>query len=225
MAMIMCMIMVVASMCMITSATVFSAEEKADTVTDEISESKAETEESSTTVETTVVTLETAEETTTTKAETTTLEDVGAAIRKGLKVKVRDIVYFGDTIKLYDLDGNTIYVNPGDYMYIVGVDDANQRFRVITSRGKYSGTPHLKYEDAKEYELMMFCISNEGFVVGDLNLDGHVNACDLTQMKRMLIYSLHDDPLQNDLADFNDDGKVSLADVIKLQKWLLRIEK
>jgi hypothetical protein len=194
-------------------------------VTDEISESKGETEESSTTVETTVVTLETAEETTTTKAETTTLEDVGAAIRKDLKVKVRDIVYFGDTIYLYDLDENIVQANPGVHIYIVGVDDKNQRFRALASEGNYVGTLHLKYEDVKNAELWTFFLSHDGFVVGDINYDGRVNACDLTLMKRYLIYNLEKDALLYVLSDFNDDGCLTLADAVKLQKWLLRIEK
>ena len=222
MAMIMCMIMVVASMCMITSATVFSAEEEADTVTDEISESKAETEESSTTVETTVVTLETAEETTTTATETTTLEDVGAAIRIGLDVKVRDCVAFYNVTKVYDAEGNVFYVDVGRQISIVGIDDANQRFRVLAPDAipQSDNVKYLLYADSgKGLDIL----SHEGPVVGDLDFDGCINAKDLTWMKRYMLYGWTRD-IQKKLADMNADGEISISDLISLQKWLLGIK-
>lgn len=218
MAMIMCMIMVVASMCMITSATVFSAEEKADTVTDEISEGKAETEESSTTVETTVVTLETAEETTTTKAETTTLEDVGAAIRKDLKVKVRDVIYFDDGGYLCDVDGNWRRTKSGWNIWIVGIDDKNQRFRV--------DVPKMRNEENKVFYLLYadtedaIGVSHQGYVVGDLDYDGKVNAKDFTLLKRILMYG-EDDKILNLMSDWNADQKVDMSDLVLMQRWLL----
>ena len=150
--------------------------------------------------------------------------EAGAALRKSLEVKVGDIIYFGDTICLYDTDGNKVYVNPGDYMYLVGIDDDGQRFRVVTSKGRYSGTLHLNYEDAKDFELMTFFISHDGFVVGDLNYDGVVNVFDLCLMKRGYINGWND-PLKETLADMDDDAKITVADIVWLQKWLLGIPK
>ena len=124
--------------------------------------SHAEAEGTSLSAETTEATLAATEG-------TAALEEEGAALRESLKVKVGDIIYFGDTICLYDTDGNKVYVNPGDYMYLVGIDDDGQRFRVVTSKGRYSGTLHLNYEDAKDFELMTFILSHDGFVVGDIN--------------------------------------------------------
>ena len=164
-----------------------------------------------------------AETTEATATETAALEG-GAALRESLEVKVGDIIYFGDTICLYDTDGNKVYVNPGDYMYLVGIDDDGQRFRVVTSKGRYSGTLHLNYEDAKDFELMTFFISHDGFVVGDLNYDGVVNVFDLCLMKRGYINGWND-PLQETLADMNDDSQVTVTDIVWLQKWLLGIPK
>lgn len=150
--------------------------------------------------------------------------EAGAALRESLKVKVGDIIYFGDTICLYDTNGNVVYVNPGDYMYLVGIDDDGQRFRVVTSKGRYSGTLHLNYEDAKDFELMPFILSHDGFVVGDLNYNGVVNVFDLCLMKCGYTNGW-DNIVDEALADMNDDSQVTVADLVWLQKWLLGIPK
>jgi hypothetical protein len=121
---------------------------------------------------------------------------------------------------LYDTDGNVVQADPGVSIYIVGVDDENQRFRALASEGSYVGTIHLNYEDAKNAELYTFFLSHEGFVVGDLDFDQRVDVFDLCLMKRYFIYGW-DDSLKETLADMNDDAEVTIADLVWLQKWLL----
>ena len=221
MAMIMCMIMVVASMCMITSATVFSAEEKADTVTDEISESKAETEETSTSVETTVATSVTTEETTTTATETTTLEDVGAAIREDLEAKVRDIVVFDNNAQVYDVEGKSFTIDEGWKVWIIGIDDEKQRFRVQIPKLTPTGDKvmYLMYADAPNAVV----ISHDGHVVGDLDSNGSINAKDFTLMKRYFLYGWQNSTNKL-LADMSSDGEVTIKDLVLMQRWLLGIK-
>ena len=222
MAVVMCVIMVVASTCMITSATVFSAEEKTVTVTDEISESKVETEESSTTVETTVVTLVTTEKATTTDAETTNFEDVGAAIRAGLGIKVRDIVVPASYTMLYDAKGNQYQPTPGSLIWITAIDDVNQRYRVFAPDNKETdfNALYLKYEDASNAML----ISHKGMLIGDIDFDGTINAKDMTLMKRGLIYGWESDEKAFYMSDWNADGEVTIKDLKMMQNWLLGVK-
>ena len=220
MAMIMCMIMVVASMCMITSATVFSAEEKADTVTDEISESKVETEESSTTVETTVATSVTTEEATTTTAETTSLEDVGAAIREELGIKIKDVVYFNEVVELKDSKGKSKETEANELIWLVGIDDLNQCFRVYVPRlNTVLSTKiyYLNYNNCSEAKLKL---DEDGMVIGDIDFNGRINAKDLTLMKRGMIFGWNGSESYL-MADMDADGFVSVADLVLIQKWLL----
>lgn len=189
------------------------------------SASAAETEDFPVSVETTVVSTTAVEETTTTTTETTSLEDVGAAIRQGLKVKVRDVIYLGDRIDLCGKNKENVRVEAGESIYVVGFNDAKQMFRVIAGESDYVGTLCLSYDDVKEAETYTFFVSHDGLVIGDLDLNARVNACDLTRMKRKLLYGWdEDDRLLYTLSDMNDDGEVSIADAIKLQKWLLCIK-
>ena len=146
--------------------------------------------------------------------------EMGADLRKSLKVRVSDIVNFGDRIYLYDRDENIIQADAGENLYIVGIDDENQQFRVIASEKDYAGILHLKYEDVKEPYIM----SHEVLVVGDLNYDGVVDVFDMCLMRRGYIHGW-DDGLKEYLADMNDDGDFTVADLVWLQKWLLGVIK
>ena len=210
---VMCAIVFVSTTIMITSMTAFSAEDSAT----------VEKELSSISTETTVASSETDEESTTTTAETTSIEDVGAAIRESLDVKVMDAVCFDSGTNLYDYDGTPLWSKPGWILWIIGCDDANQRFRVWAPKVKGTTTEsrvmYLKYEDAtKGYALE----EQERLVVGDINKDGRINAIDLTILKRALIYGWNsNDTLTYALADINADGEVKINDAIFQLRWLL----
>ena len=208
---------------MILSANDSYAENSATTETEVASTSAAaETEVASTSVETTVVSEVSTDETTTNMTDTTSLEDVGAAIRETLDIKVRDIVIFDDVAQLYDAEGNTLYIDCGWSVWIIGVDDANQRFRVqspeLTPNGEQA--TYLLYSDAPKAVI----VSHEGHVVGDIDYSGSVNAIDFTLMKRYMIKGWKNDT-KRILADWNADAKVDMKDLVMMQHWLLGIIK
>ena len=208
---------------MIISAKSTYAEGSASTETEvNFVSAKANAEETEETVETTVVSSTTIDETTTTEAETTSLEDVGAAIREGLEVKIRDVVTFYRMVRLYDSDGNMYYPESGTMVLIVGIDDTNQRFRVqspnVTPYGEFA--TYLLYSDATKATL----ISHDGYIIGDVDCDGCINAKDFTFMKRGLLYGKWEDKMMEFLADWDGDSDVTIKDLILMQRWLLGIK-
>ncbi len=172
--------------------------------------------------ETTVDLTETTEETTTTTVEPTP-KDVGAAIRLGLDVKVQDCVAFYNVTKVYDAEGNVYYVDVGRQISIVGIDDVNQRFRVLAPDAipQSDSVKYLLYADTSKG---LDILSHEGPVVGDLDFDGRVDVFDMCLMRRGYIYGWNRN-IQEKMADMNADGEVSIADLIWLQKWLLGVIK
>jgi len=60
--------------------------------------------------------------------------------------------------------------------------------------------------------------------VGDLNGDNRINSTDLTLMKRYILKSIEDLPVEDDLwaADINGDGKINSTDYTYLKKYLLQ---
>ena len=154
---------------------------------------------------------------------TETDEEVGKAVRQSLEVKVADAVCFDSGTKLYDYDGTSLWSKPGWLLWIIGCDDANQRFRVWAPKVKGATTEsrvmYLKYEDAKKGNALE---EQESLVIGDLYRDGRTDVFDLVWMKRGLIYGWDDsDNVTYALADMNADGTVNIADCIYLQRWLL----
>ena len=171
-------------------------------------------------VETTVVSSEALDETTTNTAEATSPEDVGAAIREGLDVKVGDIVYFDDMLELKDKDGNVLVANMGSRLYIIGVNDKKQSFRVYASKvtPKSGAVVYLTYEDSKEGEI----VSHEGLILGDVDLNGSIDARDFTLLKRWILTDWEDEgKFDRLLSDMNSDEKVDVKDVEIMQQWLL----
>jgi len=61
-------------------------------------------------------------------------------------------------------------------------------------------------------------------LVGDLNGDNRINSTDLTLMKRYILKSIEDLPVEDDLwaADINGDGKINSTDYTYLKKYLLQ---
>lgn len=159
------------------------------------------------------------EETTT---EAMSKAEVGAAIRKKLDVKVCDIIYINDNAYLYDSEGNELRAGSGWNMWIIGVDDENQRFRVDVPKMREEGKSvfYLLYADTKDADI----VSHDGCVVGDLDFDHRVDVFDLCLMKRYFIYGWIN-PADKVLADMNCDNQVTVADMVWLQKWLLGVIK
>ncbi|MBR2704165.1 MAG: dockerin type I repeat-containing protein [Clostridia bacterium] len=180
-----------------------------------------EADETPESAETTVVSTAPAEESTTTTTDTTSLEDVGAAIRESLDIKVRDIVIFDEIVYVYDAKDTPYYVDFRWRIWINGIDDANQRFRVQVPNVTENGdkVTYLKYSDAPRAVV----VSHEGRVIGDLNNDGCINAKDFTLLKRYLLYE-EDNHTQKLLSDMNADGEVNMSDLVLMQKWLLCIK-
>jgi len=57
-----------------------------------------------------------------------------------------------------------------------------------------------------------------------LNGDNRINSTDLTLMKRYILKSIEDLPVEDDLwaADINGDGKINSTDYTYLKKYLLQ---
>ena len=180
------------------------------------------TERSSETETTAIATEESSAEETTSPTEAESPADVGETIRRSLNAAVMDIVIFDDVQVLYDAEWNEEYADCGWNMWIIGVDDENQRFRVqvpeITPTGEK--VLYLTYQDAKNAVV----ISHDGHVKGDLDFDGVVDVFDMCLMRRGFIYGW-DITTRKIMADMNDDGEVTIADLIWLQKWLLGVIK
>ena len=160
------------------------------------------------------------EETTTT--ETSSPAEVGKNMRKNLEVKVMDIVTFDDVSHLYDKEGNVMDVEAGWRVWIIGIDDENQRFRVQAPKVTPTGekVTYLTYNDAENAVV----ISHEGRVMGDLCRDGVVDVFDMCLIRRGYIYGW-ENSTNKLLADMNADGEATIADLIWMQKWLLGVIK
>ncbi len=151
-----------------------------------------------------------------TTEESSSAEEIGESMRKSLGMTATDIVYFDDMLELYDQDGNVLMANMGSRIYLIGIDDENQRFRVYAPKVNGTNVTWLLYQDAEDGDI----VSNDGMVVGDLDMDQKVNVFDMCLMRRGFIYGW-DDKVETMLADMNNDGETTIADLVWLQSWLL----
>ena len=181
-----------------------------------------ETELVSESVKTPIVSKDSSEEASTTDTEELSPAELGAEVRKKLAVQVMDIIGFPGSGDLYDTEGNVLYTDPGWYIYIIGIDDVNQMYRVLVPQldSPTNNCLFVKYADVDAASI----VSHNGMVIGDLNVDGSVDVFDLVLMKRGFIYGWENRKKAYILSDMNADGEVSVADLIKLQKWLLGAE-
>ncbi len=153
--------------------------------------------------------------------------EAGAALRKSLKVKVGDVIYYDEKAYLYDAEGNERRAGSGWNMWIIGIDDENQRFRVDVPKMREEGNSvyYLLYADCTEDPYYYpIGVSHNGYVLGDLDYNRRVNVFDLCLMKHYFICGW-DSPVLKVLADMNGDNDVTVADIVWLQKWLLGIPK
>ena len=125
--------------------------------------------------------------------------------------------HINDDAYLYDAEGNELRAGSGWNMWIIGVDDENQRFRVDIPKMREEGNSvfYLLYADTKEAEI----VAHDGLVLGDFNDDKLVDVFDLCLMKCYFINGW-DSPVEKNLADMNGDNQVKVADIVWLQKWL-----
>ena len=205
---------------MISSANDSYAENSATTETEvALMSAAAETEGNSTSVETTVTTTDSSVEVTTTTAETMSPEEVGAAIRERLGIKVLDIVDFAGGVEVYDVKGNPHYSDAGGYLWITDIDDAKQRFRVFVPNIEDANvnTLFLNYENASNAKI----VSHKGMVIGDVDFNGTINAKDMTWMKRGLIYGWENNKKACYMSDMNADGEVTIKDLELMRNWLI----
>ncbi len=61
---------------------------------------------------------------------------------------------------------------------------------------------------------------DESYLYGDLNFDGFINSFDVALMKRGLLNGFQNDK-QEKVADYNQDGKVEIVDLIALTQFIL----
>ena len=108
-------------------------------------------------------------------------------------------------------------------IWVIGVDDERQAFRVYIPRLhkyeddivlylKYENVVNVKHEDEED-----------GISIGDLQSDGNLDVFDMIRMRRGIINGWNDE-INEVLADVNADGMVTIGDLVKLQRWLLGAE-
>ncbi len=155
------------------------------------------------------------------EASTTTTEATDAAFVETTdrnlgksNVSVRDIIYFDDGVVLTTAEGNTMRTGCGEHVYIVNDDSENARFRAYVP--KSNRVLYLSYEDS--YNAVVD--SYDGFVIGDLDDDGSIDARDLGLMKYGLLYGWSD-AISYYMSDFDGDGMVKMNDLVSMELWLL----
>ena len=131
---------------------------------------------------------------------------------------VRDIVFFDHQAAVYDSDGNELLVEPDWKIWIIAVDDQNQRFRVQVPKLTPTGdkVTYLPFEYASDLKI----VSHEGQAVGDLDHNGTVNVFDMCLIRRFYAYGTETSSNRL-LSDINADGQFTIADAVVLQQWLL----
>lgn len=154
-----------------------------------------------------------------------TAAEEGAEIRKNLNLTTGTVISYNEGVELFYANGNRIFSGRGERIWIIGVDDANQRFRVyipLYCSEKMGTVLFMAYssctDEAKNVEGMP-C-----FVMGDLYRDEQVDIYDLAMMKRGLLNGGFRREMDNLLADVNNDGKFTVLDIVCMQKWLLSAE-
>jgi len=156
-------------------------------------------------------------EATTITTEATGVAEVESTVRSDQEkstVAVRDGVYFEDDVTLIDAEDNILQVPMGEHIYIVARDEANLRFRVFLP--KANKVLYLRDADASGAQVF----THDALGIGDLDSDGRINSYDMVLMKRGFLQGWSD-AWAYYMADMNADGKVTIADLIWMQKWLL----
>ena len=81
----------------------------------------------------------------------------------------------------------------------------------------------IHYNGSNEEEILLSMYDGTTTyesLTGDINFDGVVDTTDLTTISLALIGDQKFAPLQDELADVDGDGKVTIADLARLQQYL-----
>lgn len=157
---------------------------------------------------------------------TTEAEDpaeVGRIIRNETGVKVTDVISFDEGVIVEDIKNRSKMADYWEKIWVIGVDDERQAFRVYIPRlHKYEDdiVLYLKYEDVVNVKHED---EEDGISIGDLQSDGNLDVFDMIRMRRGIINGWNDE-INEVLADVNADGMVTIGDLVKLQRWLLGAE-
>lgn len=60
---------------------------------------------------------------------------------------------------------------------------------------------------------------SEGYMLGDVNLDGEINILDATQLQKMIVGLVESTNESNTAADVNGDNSVDIMDATQIQKY------
>lgn len=59
------------------------------------------------------------------------------------------------------------------------------------------------------------------YMIGDVNLDGHVNVIDATEISKYIVSISTLSDVQRELADYNHDGEINIVDATEIQKFVV----
>lgn len=59
------------------------------------------------------------------------------------------------------------------------------------------------------------------YMIGDVNLDGHVNVIDATEISKYIVSISTLSDVQRELADYNHDGEINVVDATEVQKFVV----
>lgn len=147
----------------------------------------------------------------------------GAATAEERTIKPCDVISIDYCVDLYRPNGKKETTESYEALWIISVDEENQRYRVYTPRHctkKKGILLYISFEDTKDAIVE----THNGYVIGDMYDDGVVDIFDLGVLKRKLIGDTTWNNAEYTLADMNADGEVSVLDLVYLQKWVLGIK-
>ncbi len=106
----------------------------------------------------------------------------------------------------------------GSRIYLIDFDDVNQRVRIYYGKSNDNYVHYLSYSDLSEGDVVA---RGEGPILGDLDMDHKVDFFDLICLRKRLTSDFWNNKMTNVLSDVNADDKVTIADAVYLQRWLL----
>ena len=59
------------------------------------------------------------------------------------------------------------------------------------------------------------------YMIGDVNLDGHVDVLDATEISKYIVSISTLSDVQREIADYNHDGEINIVDATEIQKFVV----